>query len=177
MQAFSIRRFQPTDATAVRAMFIEINRDLAPEGHEAAFERYIDMSLAEEIDRIEAYYGERRGSFHVVISNGLLIGMLGLEPAGEEAMELRRMYVDRRFRGSGVASAMLVHAEGECRRTDCLRLVLSTSERQKAALAFYRRSGFRQLHEEIAEAASNKTVGGGIRRFHFEKRLKASATA
>ena len=29
----------------------------------------------------------------------------------------------------------------------------------------------RSLREEIAEATSNETFGGGIRRFHFEKRL------
>jgi putative acetyltransferase len=50
-------------------------------------------------------------------------------------------------------------------------LTLSTSELQQAALAFYRRSGFRLLREEVGAAQSNKTVGGGIRRYHFEKEL------
>ncbi len=171
MQALFMRRFQPSDAAGVRAMFIAINRELAPEGQEAAFEGYIDMSLAEEIDRIEAYYGERGGGFYVAIMDGLLVGMFGLEPAGEGAMELRRMYVDRTKRGSGVAAALLGHAEDECRSAGCSRLVLSTSQLQQAALAFYRRSGYRQVREEIANEASNKTIGGGIRRYYFEKEL------
>jgi hypothetical protein len=53
----------------------------------------------------------------------------------------------------------------------CSRLELSTSELQPAALELYRRAGYRQVREEIADQASNKTVGGGIRRYHFEKHL------
>jgi hypothetical protein len=50
-------------------------------------------------------------------------------------------------------------------------MVLSTSEIQKEALALYRDAGYRETREEIAADASNKTIGGGIRRFHFVKAL------
>jgi ribosomal protein S18 acetylase RimI-like enzyme len=49
------------------------------------------------------------------------------------------------------------------------RLVLSTSELQQAALAFYRAAGYRLVREETAVAETNKTVGAGLRRFHFDK--------
>jgi putative acetyltransferase len=51
------------------------------------------------------------------------------------------------------------------------KLELSTSELQPAALALYRDAGYRLVREEIAEQASNKTLGGGIRRFYFAKCL------
>ena len=44
------------------------------------------------------------------------------------------------------------------------KLELSTSELQPAALELYRRAGYRLLSEAVAEQASNKTLGGGIRR-------------
>jgi putative acetyltransferase len=66
---------------------------------------------------------------------------------------------------------MLQFAEDECRRRGIRALVLSTSELQQPALALYRSSGFRLLREEKAETASNKTLGGGIRRYHFSKLL------
>jgi putative acetyltransferase len=48
---------------------------------------------------------------------------------------------------------------------------LSTSELQGDALSLYRSSGYQLVREEVAIAASNKTLGGGIRRYHFTKLL------
>ena len=45
------------------------------------------------------------------------------------------------------------------------------AELQTAALSLYRSSGYILVREEVAGTASNKTLGGGIRRFHFSKDL------
>ena len=82
------------------------------------------------------------------------------------------MYVDPSARRSGIARLMLRFAEAECRRLDMQRLELSTSELQPAALELYRHAGYRLLNEAVAEQASNKTLGGGIRRYYFEKMLQ-----
>jgi putative acetyltransferase len=66
---------------------------------------------------------------------------------------------------------MLGVAEDECRRRGVRRLELSTSELQPAALELYQRAGYRLVRQVVADQASNKTLGGGIRRFHFEKVL------
>ncbi len=163
--------FDDGHAAAVRALFVEVNRLLAPPGMEAAFAAYIARSLKEEMDRVAAYYGERGGGFWVAFREGRLVGMFGLEPAGEGALELRRMYVNPSARRGGIASAMLRFAEAECRRCGAEKLVLSTSELQPAALRLYESAGYRVVEEVVAAEASNKTIGGGIRRFHFEKLL------
>lgn len=170
-ETVDIRPYAATDADEVRALFVRVNRLLAPPELAGAFENYIARSLAEEIDRIPAYYGERDGSFWVALLDGGIVGMFGLEVAGPGAMELRRMYVDPDARRRGIARAMLAFAEDQCRRHGLGEMVLSTSEIQKEALALYRNAGYRALREEIADAASNKTVGGGIRRFYFSKTL------
>jgi GNAT superfamily N-acetyltransferase len=164
-----IRAFAPGDADAVRALFIRVNRLLSPAGMREAFETYIARSLTEEIDRIADYYSERNGGFWVAVDNGRLIGMFGLEPSADGTMELRRMYVDPDVRRRGVARQMLDFAEQECRSRP--RLDLSTSELQREALALYQNSGYELVREEVAVAASNKTLGGGIRRYHFTKAL------
>jgi hypothetical protein len=66
---------------------------------------------------------------------------------------------------------MLQYAEDECRRRNIARLELSTAEIQSAALAFCRNPGYQLLREDVAEIASNKTVGSGLRRFYFQKVL------
>jgi len=166
-----IRRYAERDAAEVRALFVRVNRLLAPPALADAFESYIERSLGEEIGCIPDYYGARQGSFWVARAGGKLAGMFGLEAAGEGAMELRRMYVDPDRRRRGIARTMLTFAEDEARRAGAREMTLSTSEIQKEALALYRSAGYRQTKEEIADAASNKTIGGGVRRFHFSKRL------
>jgi ribosomal protein S18 acetylase RimI-like enzyme len=86
-------------------------------------------------------------------------------------MELRRMYIDPDFRRRGIARRMLDFAERECRRRNRPAMNLSTSELQREALALYRNAGYALVREEIAETASHKTLGGGIRRYHFTKAL------
>jgi putative acetyltransferase len=148
-----------------------VNRELSPPGMRDAFEAYIARSLTEEIDRIPAYYAERDGGFWVAHNDGKIAGMFGLERAAADAMELRRMYVDPSARRSGLGRTMLRFAENECRRLGKRRLELSTSEAQPAALELYRRSGYRLVREDVVAEVSNKTVGGGLRRYYFEKDL------
>jgi GNAT superfamily N-acetyltransferase len=166
-----IRPFAIDDAMQVRDLFIRVNRLLAPPQMKEAFEAYIVTSLQEEIDRIEDYYRDRNGGFWVAVDGGKLVGMFGLEPSSEVAMELRRMYVEPDARRRGIARRMLAFAEDECRRRHRPTMDLSTSELQGDALSLYRNAGYRQVREEVAVAASNKTLGGGIRRYHFTKAL------
>jgi len=167
----AIRRYVDADHAAVRALFVRVNRELAPAHLKDAFERYIARSLLEEIDRIPAYYGERRGSFWVATGQSEIVGMFGLERADQTTAELRRMYVDPDARRHGVGRSMLAFAEDVARRDECRLMVLSTSELQPAALALYRNCGYRLVREETIAEPSNKTIGEGVRRFYFEKKL------
>ena len=166
-----IRDFSTDDAAAVRELFIRVNRLLAPADRKDAFESYIARSLTEEIDRVSEYYSERNGGFWVAVEGVGIVGMFGLEPSGEGAMELRRMYIDPDFRRRGMARKMLDFAEQQCRRRQRPRMDLSTSELQQEALALYRNAGYALVREEVVEAASHKTLGGGIRRYYFTKAL------
>jgi putative acetyltransferase len=167
-----IRHYTDRDAAPVQELFMRVNRALAPPALRAAFENYIAVALREEIGRISEYYtGPRRGFWVAEDAAGALVGMFGLEPAAEDSVELRRMYVAPEARRRGIARAMLAAAEQVAASWGVAKLVLSTAEIQQAALALYRAAGYRLLREEVAEAASNKTVGAGLRRFHFEKVL------
>jgi len=171
-QEVTIRPFVEQDTTQVRELFIRVNRLLSPPDLRDAFEAYIERALTEEIDRIPAYYGERDGGFWVAVKDNKVVGTFGLERSSDDAMELRRMYVDPWAQRQGIARLMLQFAENECRRRRVKRLELSTAEIQQAALALYRNAGYRVVREEIVEATSNKTVGSGIRRFYLEKILR-----
>lgn len=166
-----IRPFWNADGPRVRDLVIEVNRLLSPPDLRDAFEAYIERALADEIDRIDAYYAEHGGGFWVAMLRGGLVGTFGLERASADAIELRRMYVDPQARRRGIGRRMLRYAEDECRRRGIKRLELSTAEIQAEALALYRSAGYRLVREEFAERGSSKTVGSGMRRFYFEKAL------
>src|SRR5882757_9762792 len=108
---FAIRRYAESDRAAVRALFIAVNRELAPPDLREAFELYVARSLEEEIDRISDYYSGKQGAFFVAHEGETLAGMFGLEGLGTQAAELRRMYVAASFRKRGLARLMLNHAE------------------------------------------------------------------
>jgi ribosomal protein S18 acetylase RimI-like enzyme len=173
--SFAIRRYHESDRPAVRDLFIRVNAELAPPELREAFALYVEVSLRDEIDRLADYYAERQGSFWVAYDGARLAGMFGLERVGTPAAELRRMYVDAACRKRGLARMMLAHAERICREAGTPLLTLSTSELQQAALAFYRGAGYRLMREEVGAARSNKTVGGPIRRYHFEKHMAREA--
>lgn len=167
----TIRRYTDADCEPVCDLFIRVNRGLAPPHLKDAFESYIEQATAEEIGRIPAYYGEHRGSFWVATEEARIVGMFGLERPDSATAELRRMYVAPHTRRRGIGRQMLAFAEDAARREGCLSMVLSTSELQPDAISLYRSSGYLLVHEEYCAEQSNKTIGGGIRRFYFNKYL------
>ncbi|UFW46398.1 MULTISPECIES: GNAT family N-acetyltransferase [Bradyrhizobium] len=166
-----IRPFIEEDAEQVRLLLVGVNRLLAPPHLAEAFEQYIAISLDEEVGQISQYYGRRQGGFWVTAIGKKVVGMFGLEPSSSAGMELRRMYVHPDVRRRGIARQILRFAEDECRKLNCPRMVLSTSALQREAVSLYRAAEYQMVREEVAIAPSNKTLGGGIRRYHFTKEL------
>jgi ribosomal protein S18 acetylase RimI-like enzyme len=58
------------------------------------------------------------------------------------------LYLDKPYRGRGIAQRMLACAEARARELDFATIVLSTAEVQNAAIAFYRKSGYRLVRTE-----------------------------
>ncbi|MGE0283031.1 MAG: GNAT family N-acetyltransferase [Rhizobiaceae bacterium] len=169
---WGFREYRPADWKAVRALFIAVNKELAPPNLKQAFDDYVATALETEIDRIPDYYAAKNGSFWIAEdAGGELVGMYGLEQAGVKIVELRRMYVAPRVRRQGLARCMLHHAEEQASRSENQCLILSTSSLQGPAIAFYRSAGFHLTREECSHAASHKSIGAGVKRLHFAKQL------
>jgi GNAT superfamily N-acetyltransferase len=166
------RYYQPSDYGQVAALWSRINRELAPAGMEELFEQYIATMISGELARLSEVFSEtKKNAFWVVDRQGEIVGCFGIESHSGTETELRRMYLDREFRGAGVAKRMLECAEELARSLGFRKMLVSTAEIQRAADRFYRRSGFRQLRVEVAQAMTAKQAGGGLTRFYFEKEL------
>ncbi|MBV8824376.1 MAG: GNAT family N-acetyltransferase [Bradyrhizobiaceae bacterium] len=168
----SIRAYRQADREQVAALWARINRELAPADLREAFEQYIAGPLADELLRLhDVFAAGKRNVFWVVTLGDEIIGTFGIEARGRDTTELRRMYLDRRHRGKGLAQRMLEWAESRARALGFSTMILSTAEIQRAALKFYRRNGYCLVNTEVAETMSVRTVGSGLKRFHFEKPL------
>ena len=168
----TFRRYQLSDYAQVAALWSRINRELAPAGMEELFEQYIAATIGGELVRLSEVFSEaRRNAFWVVDCQGAIVGCFGLESQSEANTELRRMYLDQGFRGTGIAKRKLKCAEEQARAFGFRKMLLSTAQIQRAADRFYRRNGFRQVRMEVAQAMTTKQAGGGLTRFYFEKEL------
>jgi GNAT superfamily N-acetyltransferase len=102
----SFRRYQTADYDSVASLWTRINRELAPVGMEKLFEQYILATIDGELKQLLEVFSEaRRNAFWVVES----------ESHGIDDTKLRRMYLDRGYRGLGIAQRMLDCAQAEAR--------------------------------------------------------------
>ena len=168
----SFRAYELSDYEHVAALWTRINRELAPSHMRELFEQYIAMAVNGELRRLQEIFSEAtRNAFWVAECHAGIIGTFGIESRSDDSTELRRMYLDRNYRGQCIAQQMLSRAEQRARDFGFSRMILSTAEVQMAAIAFHRKMGYRLVKTEVADAMSTKTAGGGLTRFHFEKSL------
>lgn len=69
----------------------------------------------------------------------------GLRPLPDGGVELKRMYVDPAFRGSGVATHLLRRLEAEALALGIPTMLLETGVGQPDAMRFYEREGYTRI--------------------------------
>ena len=144
----SYRTYRPEDFKAVRDLFKNGLMDFAGE-NEPEFSRYVQQSLDDDLLDIPGQYLDSQGNhFWVAEAEGRIVGMVGLQGIGEEEAELRRMSVAADFRRQGIGVGLLEAAQAFCRERGYRRLRLTTVSQLTAAIAMYRKFGFRLAGEE-----------------------------
>jgi len=85
------------------------------------------------------------GTFLVARAAGRAVGCGGVRLLDSTTAEVKRMYVEPTYRGTGIGRAVLSALEAAARQMAVRRLVLETGVYQHAAIAIYRRAGFTQV--------------------------------
>jgi GNAT superfamily N-acetyltransferase len=122
------------DTADARELIAELEAHLAPRypsesRHGYAVEKLIAQNVA----------------FFVIRHDGEPAGCGGVELFGTEYAELKRMYVRPRFRGMGLAKAMLARLARHAEAAGIGLLRLETGIHQHEAIGLYERAGFRQV--------------------------------
>jgi putative acetyltransferase len=90
--------------------------------------------------------------------DGIFTGIGGLELQEDGVGELKRFFVTPGYRGSGVADALLGALMDHAREHQLAVVRLETGDKQRAAIAFYRRHGFVDIPRFGPYVASQTSV-------------------
>jgi GNAT superfamily N-acetyltransferase len=129
----------------VRNLFREYQAELLP--------KYRARSLEAELSSLPGVYGPPNGKLLLATVTGQPAGCVGLRPfplAG--ACEMKRLYVRPTFRAGKLGRALVDRVVQEAQVLSYSRLRLDTHPpSMQAALALYRKLGFREVAPEPAE--------------------------
>jgi N-acetylglutamate synthase-like GNAT family acetyltransferase len=112
----------------------------------------IEITAAQQPDLhdIPGFYQVRGGGFWVALAGGRVVGTISLLDIGQGQGALRKMFVDREFRGAraGTAQRLLDALLDHARTQDVRDMFLGTTSKFLAAHRFYAKNGF----DEIAKS-------------------------
>ncbi len=107
---------------------------------------------------VQSFFQKDKGNFWVAISNGKVVGTIGLIDCGDGVGCLRKMFVHHKFRGTetGTARKLLAELENWAVKKGFKSIYLGTIERLDAAIKFYLKNGFSPIEMENLPASFPK---------------------
>lgn len=136
--SITIRSFEPRDAEACRALYLD--------------GRIAENDTGLDIDDIEAAYMTRGNNFWVATNaSGEVVGMIGVQQHDAGVGEIRRLRVRQDHRRRGIGTRLVETAVKFCRDHNYLKVTLDTFiDREPAIRLFekfhFRHSNSRELH-------------------------------
>jgi putative acetyltransferase len=91
---------------------------------------------------IEHSYDARGGRFELIELGGEVVGVLGWRLAGDDTVELKKLYLLASARGHGIGRRAAARVIDAARAAGARAIVLETAVRLTEANALYRRLGF-----------------------------------
>jgi len=95
--------------------------------------------------KISEIYQVNKGNFWIAVEKEKVVGTIGLRAYGNNRGYLKRMYVDKSFRGTGLASELLYTLVKFAKKNNYKEIFLTTFETMIAANKFYSKMGFKRI--------------------------------
>lgn len=115
----------------------------------------INLDNQPDLKAIPAFYQVNNGNFWVALSNNKVVGTIALLDIGEHLGALRKMFVQKDFRGKawGVGQSLLNTLLDWAKNKNFKEIYLGTTEKFVAAQRFYEKNGFEEVDKELLPAA------------------------
>ena len=138
-RALEISAFRPELQQQVVDLILAIQRE--------EFGMAISAEQQPDLMRIPSFYQVGDGNFWVARSGDEVVGTLSLLDIGSHQGALRKMFVQRDFRGSGSGTAqrLLETLIGWCTARGVREIYLGTTPHFHAAHRFYEKNGFHEI--------------------------------
>ena len=109
----------------------------------------ITLELQPDLNEIPGFYQTNGGNFWIAKVNDKIIGTISLLDLGNNKAALRKMFVDKNYRGKefGVGQKLLHVLIDWARHKGFTEIFLGTTEKFIAAQRFYEKNGFRELEK------------------------------
>ena len=104
----------------------------------------------------EFYYHNSYNFWYATDNKGMIIGSIGLNKLGANRAEIKKFFVDQRYRGKGVAQKLLKTLLKSAFKHQFDELYLGTVDILQAAVRFYEKQGFSQISEHQLPQGFNK---------------------
>ena len=142
----------------MKSIHIEIYNDkhkkevteLIPRIQHDEFGIEIDLAAQPDIQNIPGYYQVNHGNFWVAMDDGKVIGTISLLDIGEHRGALRKMFVDKDYRGKewGVGQQLLQILLDWAKQNGFKEILLGTTAKFLAAHRFYEKNGFTEMEKK-----------------------------
>ncbi|HEY9622792.1 MAG TPA: GNAT family N-acetyltransferase [Crinalium sp.] len=138
---FLIRDWQPDDRTLafelIQSVLTEYGLGSEPVGAD------------QDVIQVEEAYWQTGGEFWVVEHQGRLVGTAGYYPIprGEQAVEIRKMYLLPEARGQGLGRYLLTALEEAIATRGFQQIWIETASVLKEAVKLYESSGYQPVNE------------------------------
>ncbi len=112
----------------------------------------VDINREDQPDLLAVpdHYQQGKGQFWVAEQAGAVVGTLGLLDIGQQAVALRKMFVDPSCRGGtpSVAQQLMQACFDWCQQQQINAVYLGTIHIYQAAIRFYQKNGFQRIERQ-----------------------------
>ena len=95
----------------------------------------------DDLHRIEQVY-VGRGNYWIALLDNVFVGTVGIQNRVGTIAKLKRMFIKKEFRGTGLGQQMLEIALLHAKEKGYIKITLNTHKNMKRAHNFYEKNGF-----------------------------------
>jgi ribosomal protein S18 acetylase RimI-like enzyme len=114
-------------------------------GSECGFE--VNREKTPDLWSIDKIYKKSGGNFWVALSNDAVIGTMALKNIGNKRGLLKRLYIQKKYRGQGVASNLLNTLLTFAKKQNFETIYLGTAKKMITANKFYQKHNFEMIQK------------------------------